>query len=242
MILDLLLETILPRLCVVCEKKGVYPQWFCASCRKDILFVPHPQCERCGYPLSEQLCSVCLTHPKKNTFDFHRSLFLYEGVASDLIARYKFGKKRELALCFGNLFCEYHPYIEGNFILPIPLFKSRLRKRVFNQSLEMARVISKIKKTPLLDGLIKLKSTQPQTELSRQERLHNLRNIFVWKGKSLVGEKIILIDDVLSTGATMAEAARTLKTAGAKQVMAYTVCLNVLTPSPKPLSLRERGG
>lgn len=228
MIFDLLLETILPRLCVVCENRCVYPQWFCDSCKQKILFMPHPQCERCGSPLRDKFCRVCLTHPKKHTFDFHRSLFLYDGLASDLIFRYKFGKKRELALFFGNLFCERNPSMEGNFILPIPLFTSRLRERGFNQSLEIARVISKIKQIPLLGGLVKLKSTKPQTTLSRQERLNNLKSVFIWKGKSLAGRKVILIDDVFSTGATMAEAARTLKQAGADQVMAYTVCLNVL--------------
>lgn len=117
---------------------------------------------------------------------------------------------------------------EIGLITCVPLQGERLRKRGFNQSRVLAKQIAGFFEVPFKDTLEKLKTTRPQNELSREERLHNLSGAFeAGKDLSLSGLKILLIDDVLTTGATLDECSRVLKSADAKEIICFTLARGV---------------
>ncbi len=107
-------------------------------------------------------------------------------------------------------------------IVPIPLSARRQAERGFNQSLIIAQELSSYFKIPIIDGL-KKSERPPQSELAAEKRSKNIANAFSWQGENLAGQKIILVDDVVTTGATLAEAAKVLKKAGAKKVIGLAV-------------------
>lgn len=147
---------------------------------------------------------------------------LYEGVLAEAINQLKFHGVKRLSKPLGMLMQGLDlPVMDG--IVPVPLNVKRLRERGFNQSLLIARVISKKIRVPLLmDILLKKKETPPQVGLSAKERLLNLKNAFDVKG-DVNGLRLLLVDDVMTTGATVTECSKTLMKAGAKEVIVLTL-------------------
>lgn len=143
---------------------------------------------------------------------------IYEGLLAEAINHLKFHGLKRLAKPLGRLLLNFD--LSGmDGVVPVPLSIKRLRERGFNQSLLFARVISREKKFPLLmDILFKKKETPPQTRLSGKERLLNLRNAFKVKG-DIRGLRLLLVDDVMTTGATVTECSKQLMKAGAKEVI-----------------------
>ena len=134
----------------------------------------------------------------------------------------KFYGLKRLAKPLGKLLLNFDlPELDG--VVPVPLSIKRLRERGFNQSLLIARVISKEIKAPLLmDTLLKKKDTLPQTGLSARERMLNLKNAFDIRG-DIRGLRLLLVDDVMTTGATVKECSKELMKAGAKEVTVLTL-------------------
>jgi ComF family protein len=204
----------------------------CPSCLAQIKFFSHPCCPRCGLGFhttwgEDHLCSACLT--EHWDFSKARSLGPYEGLMAEVISRFKFRGSSRLAKPLGTLLAEYQDseflFSEFDLILPVPLHPQRLRERGFNQSLLLARRISRVHSI-LLDftALQRIRHTQPQTELSGPERKKNIRGAFeVEKSAILSGKRILLIDDVFTTGATVQECSKVLLKAGAKQVDVLTL-------------------
>jgi ComF family protein len=147
---------------------------------------------------------------------------LYEGVLQEAISQLKFHSVKRLSKPLGRLLLSFD--LSGiNGIVPVPLSMKRLRERGFNQSLLIARIVSKEKGIPMLiDILLKEKETPPQTGLSAKERLSNLKGAFEVKG-NIEGMRLLLVDDVMTTGATITECAKVLMKAGAKEVIALTL-------------------
>jgi len=147
---------------------------------------------------------------------------LYEGVLASAIHQFKFyGQKRLTQPLGAFLFTLDFPSVEG--IIPVPLHKKSLRNRGFNQSLLLARIIAKRLGVPLfMDVLFKIKETPSQIGLSAKDRLINVRNAFVVKG-TLENLRLLLVDDVMTTGATVTECSKQLMKAGAKEVTVLTL-------------------
>ena len=147
---------------------------------------------------------------------------LYEGVLAEAINQLKFHGVKRLSKLLGRLLqCLNLPKVGG--IIPVPLSIRGLRERGFNQSLLIARVLSKIMKASLLMYvLFKKKETPPQIGLSAKERLSNLKNAFEVKG-DIEGPRLLLVDDVMTTGATVTECSKELMKAGAKEVVVLTL-------------------
>ncbi|MBE0425047.1 MAG: ComF family protein [Nitrospirae bacterium] len=147
---------------------------------------------------------------------------LYDGVLAEAINQLKFYNVKRLLKPLGRLLLNFDlPEMDG--LVPVPLSIRRLRERGFNQSLLIARVISKNIRIPLLmDTLLKVRETPPQTGLSAKERLLNLKNAFVVKG-NVEGLRLFLVDDVMTTGATVTECSKQLLKAGAKEVVVLTL-------------------
>jgi ComF family protein len=167
-----------------------------------------------------EVCGQCLK--KAPPFSRVMNYGLYEGVLAEAINHLKFHGLKRLAKPLGMLLLNFDlSGIDG--IVPVPLNIKRMRERGFNQSLLIARVISNKTKNPLLiNTLLKKKETPPQTGLFARERLLNLKNAFEVNG-DIRGLKLILVDDVMTTGATVRECSKELIKAGAKEVIVLTL-------------------
>jgi ComF family protein len=167
-----------------------------------------------------RVCGQCMKKPPP--FSMVINYGLYDGVLAEAINHLKFYGIKRISKPLGRLL-----YIldlpETDGIVSVPLNKKSLRERGFNQSLLIARVISKKIRVPLLmDLLLKKKETLPQVGLSANERLSNLKNAFEVKG-NIKGLRLLLVDDVMTTGATVTECSKQLMKAGAKEVIVLTL-------------------
>jgi ComF family protein len=210
---NFLLELFFPQFCLLCKKEGEY---LCQDCRATL--------------------EISLSHQKystKNLNDLYFALPYQNHFVKNLIQSFKYEPFiKELSKPLASLIIEHFQLIEkpitdfSNYILiPIPLKEKRQRWRGFNQAEEIAIELSKFLKIPLInDVLIKIKETLPQVELSERERKENISGAFSLKNnEKIIGRKILLVDDVYTTGSTMEEAARVLKKAGAKEVIGIVI-------------------
>ena len=229
-----LLDFFLPPRCSLCGSPLAppYGERPCPSCLSDIRFFSSPLCPRCGIGFSspadqDHLCSRCLSG--EWTFGKARALCPYEGRIMEAISRFKFGGVARLATPLGALLADYadpeFPFSAVDLIIPVPLHPRRLRERGFNQSLLLARQVGKRRSIPLdFTALHRTRQTQPQTQLSGPERRKNVRGAFgVKTPEAVAGRKILLIDDVFTTGATIQECTESLLDAGAKEVHVLTL-------------------
>ncbi len=229
-----LLDFFFPRRCLFCGQimENLKRLAVCPSCLARLIFFSAPQCPQCGIGFSspdtpEHLCARCLQ--EKFNFTLARSLGPYEGLMVELVSRFKYQGATYLAEPLGMLLAdlqdEYFSFSNIEILIPVPLHPRRLRERGFNQSLLLARVISRLKKIPLAFHLLeRVRYTLPQTQLSGSEREKNVQQAFrVRPNHFLAGKKALLIDDVFTSGATVGECARVLKEAGAREVQVLTL-------------------
>ena len=207
--------------------------FFCRQCWGSIHPLRGPACPRCGAPFASataltyspnHLCTACRLRPPSFTRAW--SLYPYEGPLQDAIRLFKYHSKVALADSLGELMAAASrdlPAVDA--IAPVPLHASRLRAREFNQSLLLADRLSRRLGVPLSYGnLIRLRDTQPQTELTRSARLKNLRRAFsVRHPEEVDGKHLLLVDDVFTTGTTVNECAKALRKAGAADVFVCTL-------------------
>jgi ComF family protein len=232
--LDPVLRLFYPGICQICDKERATPEhgFVCASCRQQVQFIRPPFCGRCGLPFQGDLtttfeCSNC--REMKLFFISARSAVVAKTVVLEAIHRYKY--RRHLwyeAFLAELLLREVAPALQGqkwDMILPVPLFPVKEREREFNQAEHLAISLSEATGVPLSKGLLyRVIPTMTQTRLSREQRAANMSNAFaVNKRTKLNGERIILVDDVFTTGATTNACARALILAGAGDVCVWTV-------------------
>ncbi|RME63540.1 MAG: ComF family protein [Nitrospirae bacterium] len=212
--LNRFLDLILPGECLSC---GAPKGPFCKKClRQAETILPEARCLRCGTPLAEERWGCLHCQDQRTELDILRVFADYQSPLKEMLHFTKFQGSRKMALWMGKLLSRVDiPEVDA--IVPVPLSKERLIKRGFNQSLLMAEVISRTKGVPLRkDVLLKTKDTPPQSLLSGKKRLQNPIGAFSVKGSS--PERVLLVDDVYTTGATMNECARLLKASGTKAV------------------------
>ncbi len=206
-----------PRYCFACGRL-LRPEetLFCRPCSSTLPENTNP-CPRCGRPLktAEALCLACFREEKLITRVF--SPFLYERPIKDLIKAYKYGQRVYLARELARLLKRLYPeelLLAQSPVCPVPLHRRRLWTRGFNQSHLLAREI--FGRRRVKNFLTRPKYTRPQAGLSAKERLKNVKGAFALNEKP--PPRLILFDDVLTTGATARECARTLSQAGVKEV------------------------
>jgi len=229
-----LINFVFPPKCLLCGQtlEDASDDRPCPYCLSKIKLLSHPRCPRCGLGFvtpaeDDHLCSGCLT--EERYFTAARAIGSYEGLMVEVISRFKYQGASRLAKPLSRLLSEYKdpqlPFSEFDLILPVPLHPQRLRRRGFNQSLLLARRVSRQHSIPLdFKTLQRIRHTQPQTELSGSERQKNIRGAFKVQDPSLVeGKRLLLIDDVFTTGATVQECSKVLLKAGAKRVDVLTL-------------------
>jgi len=158
-----------------------------------------------------------------------RAALRYEGACRNLIHRFKYEYKshlrRPLGLLTAHLLADFATQQQPDLLVPVPLHVSRLRRRGFNQAVLLGEVLSRQWQIPLLrQGLKRTRPTTPQIELTFEQRTHNLHNAFsVTDSSAIRGQRIMLVDDVFTTGSTLAASALALHQAGCHSVSAVTV-------------------
>ena len=230
--LSALLDLLLPSFCLACEKPlGSAPDLlFCPDCLTGLHCIQGPLCPCCGRvylvaPGGDHHCGSCLAKP--NHFSRARALFLYEEPLKKVVHRFKYQGKTACLPSFSRL-ARNLPQLtemEGvDWIVPVPLHPTRLRERGFNQALLLAHAFFPKDRRVITSLLVRSRPTEPQTSFNGAARRTNLKNAFaVIKPQRLTGKKILLIDDVFTTGTTVNECARVLKKAGATEVMVLTL-------------------
>jgi len=208
----------LPASCVLCGT-GAAQDNFCAPCKAALPHLCRARCEVCALPLtSGTLCGACLKQPP--AYDKVCVQHAYAFPLDALIRAYKYGGDLALA----HVLADQMPGAAApavDALIPMPLAHARLRERGFNQALELARVIGRRLGVPILaDACRKVVDTAPQAALPWSQRARNVRGVFVCDAE-LGGLRVAVVDDVMTTGATLNELARNLKRAGALHVSGW---------------------
>lgn len=229
-VLRKIISIFFPENCRLCGSITSEKKYLCPSCTSQICFISEPHCTVCGIPFQGEThshpCARCLKNAPE--FSWHRSRTVYSDQVAHLVHGLKYGAKLDVLNLLGDWLMHYQYLLEGSdFLIPVPLSIDRLRGRTYNQSLELARNLSRRMGIPVLaQGLQKNKVTPPQTTLARAERLQNLKGAFIWTGnQNLEGKKVVLIDDICTTGSTLSECARTLQLQNPREVGALTIAL-----------------
>ncbi|MCX5702400.1 MAG: ComF family protein [Candidatus Omnitrophica bacterium] len=230
-----LVDIVYPKICLACKNKlreqSCIENIVCAECWGKIKKNLPPFCHSCGRHLEKFVSKICPSCLRKQLhFDRAFSPCVYEGVIKKLIHAFKYQNKDYLGFKLSRLMIEFIkeynvPVDLLDSILPIPLHKTRLREREFNQAEVLSNHIAKeFNKTVLSDCLMRHRYTKTQTGLKDSLRLLNVKGSFSTnQGKAIKGKNILLVDDVLTTGSTASEAAYVLKNAGANIVFVLTL-------------------
>jgi ComF family protein len=194
----------------------------CRACAADLPRLNAFVCPRCALPTPHgETCGRCLS--KAPSFDAALAAFRYDFPLDKLVQSFKYGHRLALGAYFGRQLAALAGTLDADLIIPLPLHPERLRQRGFNQALELARPISKACRLPIATSSCRrTRNTLPQADLAWRERVGNMRHAFLCT-VDLSEKKIILVDDVMTTGASLDECARTLKLHGAAQITVLVV-------------------
>jgi competence protein ComFC len=223
-----------PEICQYCRQERATPDegFICAECRKNLKWIEAPFCDRCGLPFSGDISTVFVcSNCNDLTLHFRkaRSAVLFEEIIVEVIHRYKYNQalwfERFLANCLVERAAPELRKEPWDVIVPVPLHPRKEKEREFNQAERLARQLSRASGIPMSKRILRrVEPTRTQTRLTRKERLENVRKAFaLFPGTHLNGQRIVLIDDVFTTGATSSSCAKVLRDAGAADVCVWTV-------------------
>lgn len=232
--LEGLLNLLFPPRCQVCGDFGDFP--LCPTCLVGFPTIHPPVCQRCGKPLRgpSSLVFTCIPCRKsKSAVDLIRAYGMYDGSLREAIHALKFRRKKVLARPLGNLMAGvstmWPSVFDAQAVVPVPLHPRRLRERGFNQAHLLAEVVAACLGIPLLSSVLwRTRATPAQAGLVREARLVNVQGAFASDPEMVEGSSILLVDDVLTTGATVEACASALKSAGAKKVTVLVLARSLL--------------
>ena len=232
-------DLVLPPACPVCRVRLGSACGLCADCWQGVRFLERPWCERLGTPLPIDLGSGILSAPavaNPPAFARARSAVSYEGPVPDLVHALKYADRTDLAPMLGAWMARAaHELVDdADMLVPVPLHWGRLASRRFNQAALLAQQVGRLTGLPVDTRLLlRTRRTPRQVGLGREDRERNMRGAFVvpdTRKAALAGRRPILVDDVLTTGATLEAATRALLAAGAAAVDVLTLA-RVVAPS-----------
>lgn len=218
-LVDDVMDAALPSRCLLCSARGHGRLSLCAACAAEM---PRNEvcCTRCALPLAAPaaLCGHCQKHAPP--WDAAWVPFRYEWPLAPLEARFKFGADLAAGRTLSALWADALPPTElPQAVVPVPLHHSRLRRRGYNQALELARPVAQYLGVPLRrDALRRVRATGAQTDLNAIQRRRNVRGAFAVSAADRLPAHVAVLDDVFTTGATLGECARVLKRAGVTRV------------------------
>jgi len=234
------LDALLPPQCLGCGTLVGGGGVLCPSCWETVTFLSPPQCDACGLPFEYDpgvgaLCGACVR--EKPVYERARAAMIYNEASRRLVLAFKHGDRTDAAPAFGAWLARAGRDLlaDAGLIAPVPLHWSRLFTRRYNQSALLAKALGRVSGVSVTqDLLIRRRRTPPQGRMSPSARKRNVRGAFaIRKSKAslIEGKRVLLIDDVLTTGATVSASARALIAAGAEAVDVLTLA-RVIRPSP----------
>jgi ComF family protein len=230
------LELIYPEknICCLCDvyNDDIGDKYICAECENKLKKIILPHCIKCCKPIdynsSINLCPDCVSYEK--VFEKSRSIYLYENIIKKAIYNLKYYDKPHYLRFFGNALFHYindNSYNDFEYILPVPLHPSKLKKRGYNQSELIAKYVAKKLNIPFIDGIKRIKQTSKQSAKTKENRRKSLENAFeIKKSKKyflLKSSKVLLVDDVYTTGSTVNECTKALLNYGVSKVYVITI-------------------
>ncbi|WP_299443772.1 ComF family protein [uncultured Rhodospira sp.] len=231
------LDLILPPRCLRCGEVVAGDGALCVACFREATFITPPLCHRCGVPfggdwaepVAEEaaglLCAACARRPPP--WHRARAALIYDDGARPLLLAFKHGDRTDAAGALGGWMARAGASLleSADLIIPVPLHRTRLWRRRFNQSALLAAAVARRARRPWAARLlIRAKATPTQGGLGAAGRVENVRGAFrLLRPERVAGRRILLVDDVLTTGATLAEGARVLRNGGAAAVDVLTL-------------------
>jgi ComF family protein len=212
--------------CLLCKNPLGEQFGFCNDCFAELPWHHAPHCPQCALITDGSICGQCIKSAP--AFDSTISVLTYEFPANALLQHYKYQQAHYLAHTFGDLLANHlaihQPKISAvDLVIPMPMHPTRLKERGFNQALEIARIVANTHQLPLdFESAYRIKLTPPQATLPLKERVKNMQNVFQCK-RDLNGFNIAIIDDVMTSGASLNALAKTLKKAGANKVECWVI-------------------
>ncbi|MEQ9327294.1 MAG: ComF family protein [Rhodospirillales bacterium] len=227
-----LLDIVLPPRCGSCGAIVDAPHSLCIECWRRMRFVSAPLCHACGVPFEfdagpEAMCADC--HASAPPYRRARAALVYDDASRPVIIRFKHADRTDLAPLLARLLVQAGRDLlaECDLVVPVPLHRNRLLFRRYNQSALLARLVARAAARPMLaDALVRQRATPPQGRLGRRQRLRNIAGAIAVRPvrrERLLGRRILLIDDVMTTGATVSACVRALRRAGAESVDVLTI-------------------
>jgi ComF family protein len=224
-----------PPRCAVCDEilepgqRGIHPK-----CEKELYRVQDPVCMHCGRPVTSEAVEFCFDCSRKkgkaDSFRQGKALFLYQGEIKKSMYRFKYSNRREYAAFFAEeIAARYGDWLKGirpDVIVPVPMYKKKQQKRGYNQAAAFAKALGKQLGIPVEDKWIcRVRDTKPQKLLNDAERKNNLKNAFQNRKINVQYNKILLVDDIYTTGSTADAVTECLCHAGAEQVYFLSICI-----------------
>jgi ComF family protein len=223
-------DSVLPPRCLGCGTIVDMPQTLCAACWRGISFFAEPWCVVCGLPFphpqgEHAVCGECARAAR--SWDRARAVLRYDKNSRHLLLALKHGDHTHLATAFGRWMHRVGDDVlsGADFLVPVPLHWTRLFQRRYNQAALLAQAIASAGGPPVaVDWLVRRRRTPSQGRLGAGARSRNVRGAFALRrGRSVAGKRVVIVDDVMTSGATLEECARILRRAGAKSIGALTL-------------------
>lgn len=216
-------QTILPHSCLLCGRPDC-DEALCPACHASLPWHPDLHCPRCALPTTDGMtCGHCLQTPP--AFDRTIAAMRYAFPLDILIQELKYRHQFVLLTLLGTALAEqtHRSSSRPDLLIPMPLHPSRLKERGFNQALELAKVVARQLDLPLLaQGAERIRATQPQVGLPWKERAKSVRGAFS-SSLDLKGKHVAVLDDVMTTGASLQELCLALRKQGAREISAWVV-------------------
>lgn len=228
-----LIDWVYPRRCAFCDGLlGNREQYLCRKCRAELPApIREPRCFRCGKPLDgeeQEYCHDC--RECEQEYDRGIGIFLYRDPMKQALMRFKFKGRKEYGEFMGKLMClygrEFVVQVQPQVILPVPVHRKKLRARGYNQAEVLANTVSRGFSIPIrTDLVLRKKFTKAQKELNRKERKKNLEQAFYVKEEAGNYSRVLLVDDIYTTGSTVNAIAGKLKKQGVREVYFLSLCM-----------------
>ncbi len=233
-IIDALLQVLYPKPCVVCDKvllKIEKEMGFCKECRKKIKLAGKVVCLKCGTPIKDERAELCENCARtKRQFTQVKALYQYTSDMKESMYRFKYGNRRCYAKTFANHSIHYYgDWIKDNkieAIIPVPMYKEKERRRGYNQASVFAKELGKVTGLPVETEIIRRnKDTVAMKQLNALKRKKNLLKAFSLQNNVVQFRKVLIVDDIYTTGTTMDEVAKVLKEGGVDEIFGLSVCI-----------------